>query len=213
VNEFLDRCRDAVLEGDSETASALAREALENRHEILAVIENGFSRGVREAGALWEKGEYFLPELAFSAEAMKAAMAVLQPELLRQGGTRTKGRVLIGTVQGDIHDIGKSLVATMLLANNYEVIDLGADVPHSRFVEEVAAHGPRVLGMSALLTTTMSGQREVIRLLEERGLREGVKILVGGAPASAEWSREIGADGYGENAVAAVEAADALLEK
>jgi len=213
VKEFLAECECSVLEGDSESASQLAGKALEKKYEILKVIEEGFSVGVRRAGVLWERGEYFLPELAFSAEAMKAAMTILQPELLKEGGVRTKGCVLMGTVQGDIHDIGKSLVTTMLLANNYEVVDLGANVPHSTFVDEVAARKPQFIGMSALLTTTMSGQREVVKLLEENGLREGVKILVGGAPTSEEWSKEINADGYGENAVAAVQLADSLLEK
>jgi corrinoid protein of di/trimethylamine methyltransferase len=213
VKEFLSQCERAVLEGDSERTSHLASETLKNKYDLLAVIEGGFSVGVRAAGALWEKGEYFLPELAFSAEAMKAAMAILQPELLKEGGARTKGRVLIGTVQGDIHDIGKSLVATMLLANNYEVIDLGANVPHGAFADEVAAQKPQFLALSALLTTTMLGQREVVKLLEENGLREDVKIIVGGAPTSAKWSEEIGADGHGESAVAAVQLADSLLDK
>jgi trimethylamine corrinoid protein len=213
VKEFLSQCERAVLEGDKKRASRLANETLEHKYDVLAVIEKGFSVGVRIAGERWEKGEYFLPDLAFSAEAMKAAMAILQPKLIEQGGAQPKARVLMGTVQGDIHDIGKSLVITMLLANNYEVIDLGANVPHSVFVEEVAKHRPQLLGMSALLTTTMTGQREVIKLLEENGLREGVKVLVGGAPTSKDWNREIGADGYGENAVAAVHLADALLGK
>lgn len=213
MKEFLSQCEKAVLDGDREAASRLAGEALANGYDILGVIEDGFSVGVRAAGTLWEKGEYFLPELAFSAEAMKAAMAVLQPVLLEAEGAGNKARVLIGTVQGDIHDIGKSLVTTMLLANNYEVIDLGANVPHEKFIEEVAARKPDFLGMSALLTTTMSGQAAVISLLAERGLREGVKVLIGGAPTSEEWCKEIGADGYAGSAVAAVRLVDALLEK
>lgn len=212
MKDFLAQCERAVLEGDKELAARLARETLGKGFDILAVIDQGFSVGVRAAGALWEKGEYFLPELAFSAEAMKAAMAILQPALLRRGGARSKGRVLIGTVQGDIHDIGKALVATMLLANNYEVIDLGNNVSHERFVQEVAAQKPQFLGMSALLTTTMSGQAEVIRLLREKGLRDGVKVVVGGAPTNQQWSDEIGADGHGESAVAAVKLIDALRE-
>lgn len=213
VKAFLARCEKAVLEGDSENAAQLARDTLEGGYDILQVIEGGFSVGVRAAGELWEKGEYFLPELAFSAEAMKAAMSILQPELLKTGSGQTRGRVLIGTVQGDIHDIGKSLVTTMLLANNYEVIDLGANVPHDKFVEEVAAHKPDFLGMSALLTTTMAGQAEVIRRLEAQGLRGGLKVLVGGAPTGKEWSDEIGADGHGESAVAAVHLAERLSEE
>ncbi len=212
MKEFFSQCEKAVLEGDKERSVRLAGEALEKGHDILGVIEKGFSVGVRGAGALWEQGEYFLPDLAFAAEAMKAAMAILQPELAKKGGGRTRGRVVLGTVQGDIHDIGRSLVTTMLLANNYEVVDLGADVPDERFVSEVAAHRPHVLGMSAMLTTTMSGQARVIALLEENGLRDDVKVIVGGAPTSESWAEEIGADGHGESAVAAVRLAGALLE-
>ena len=211
MQAFLAQCEQAVLEGDKSRAAELAAECLADGHDVLTVIERGFSVGVRAAGAKWEAGEYFLPELAFAAEAMKAAMIILQPELLKDGAVDKRARVVIGTVQGDIHDIGKSLVTTMLLANNYEVIDLGADVPHERFVEEVEKQRPAFVGMSALLTTTMAGQSEVIRQLEAKGLRAGVKVLVGGAPTTAAWSNEIGADGHGENAVAAVQTADALL--
>jgi trimethylamine corrinoid protein len=213
VKEFLAKCEAAVLEGDARGAAQLARDTLANGYDILTVIEAGFSVGVRGAGARWEKGEYFLPELAFSAEAMKTAMSILQPVLLASGSGQTRGRVLIGTVQGDIHDIGKSLVTTLLLASNYEVIDLGANVPHERFVEAVAEHKPDFLGMSALLTTTMTGQAEVIKRLEAEGLRGGLKVLVGGAPTDGKWSEEIGADGHGESAVAAVQLADRLAEK
>jgi corrinoid protein of di/trimethylamine methyltransferase len=210
MKEFLARCAQAVLVGDRARSADLATETLAAGHDILAVVEDGFSAGVRAAGAKWNQGEYFLPELAFAGEAMKAAMAILQPELRKGGGGQSKGRVLMGTVQGDSHDIGKSLVSTLLLANNYEVIDLGADVPHRRFVEEVEKQRPDFVGMSALLTTTMAGQGEVVRLPEQRGLRDSVKVLVGGAPTSAQWAREIGADGHGGNAVAAVQALDAL---
>jgi corrinoid protein of di/trimethylamine methyltransferase len=209
--EFLSMCEGAVLAGDKDEAARLASECLARGHDILAAIEGGFAVGVRAAGERWERGEYFLPELAFAAEAMKAAMAVLQPELLAVGAGRRRGRIVIGTVQGDIHDIGKSLVATMLLAHNYEVIDLGADVTHERFADAVAEHGPDCACMSALLTTTMAGQRHVIERLGERGLRDAVKVVVGGAPTTAEWARDIGADGHGDNAVAAVHTIDALV--
>lgn len=212
MQDFLIQCSKSVLEGDRELSSDLARKALEQGYPPLKVIDEGFAVGVREAGRLWEQGVYFLPELAFAAEAMKSAMVVLQPVLMEGTGAQGKGKVLIGTVQGDIHDIGKSLVATMLLANNYEVVDLGSDVPHEKFVAEVEAHKPDFVGMSALLTTTMAGQGEVIKLLIEKGLRDKVRILVGGAPTTPEWAREIGADGHGENAVAAVALADALSE-
>jgi methanogenic corrinoid protein MtbC1 len=143
---------------------------------------------------------------------MKAAMEVLQPALLEKAGQgRSKGDVVIGTVQGDIHDIGKTLVATMLSANGYRVVDLGADVPYTRLLEEVSQRAPRFLCMSALLTTTMAGQGRVIELLEEMALREHIKVVVGGAPTSASWAQEIGADGYAENAVEAVHVLDSFL--
>lgn len=210
--DFLARCVNAVLEGDREAASRLAREALDRRLDIVDVVEKGFAVGIREAGRRWEAGEYFLPELAFSAEAMKAALELLRPSLLESSSPGTsKGTVIIGTIQGDIHDIGKTLVGTMLAANGYRVVDLGADVSHERFVDEARNQGANLVCMSALLTTTMVGQKEVIRLLREAGMRERVRVLVGGAPTSEEWAGEIGADGYAENAVEAVHVADELL--
>ncbi len=212
MNDFLGECARAVLDGDRETARRHAESVLERGLDILDAIDGGFASGIRVAGERFEAGEYFLPELAFSAEAMKAAMSVLQPALLASGASSSRGTVVIGTVQGDIHDIGKSLVATMFLASNYHVIDLGADVAHTRFVDEIRDRSPRLLCLSALLTTTMTGQADVIRLLVESNLRERVRVLVGGAPTSDAWSQKIGADGHAHNAVAAVRMADALLE-
>ena len=210
--DFFKQCEDAILNGDRDRAVRLATDALENRYPVLDIIENGFSPGIRRAGELWEMGEYFLPELAFSAESMKAAMDVLQPALLDDEAEKhSKGVVIIGTVQGDIHDIGKTLVATLLAANGYRVVDLGADVAYDRFVEEARTHHPALVCMSALLTTTMVGQKTVIDKLTDEGLRDKVKILVGGAPASAAWAGSIGADAYAENAVEAVKKAKALL--
>jgi corrinoid protein of di/trimethylamine methyltransferase len=212
MEHFLGQCEEAVLKGEKALAADLASAALENGYDVLSVIENGFSRGIRRAGELWEKGEYFLPELAFSAEAMKAAMGVLQPALLEQEGqNRSRGTVVIGTIQGDIHDIGKTLVATMLAANGYSVVDLGADVAYSKFIEEVEKQNAQLLCMSALLTTTMPGQGRVVKQLVERGLRTRVRVMVGGAPTNEAWAREIGADGFAENAVEAVHVANSLL--
>jgi corrinoid protein of di/trimethylamine methyltransferase len=216
MNDFLKRCAAAVLDGDKAAAADLAREAREARDDgvdLLRAIEEGFAAGVREAGGRFEAGEYFLPELAFSAEAMKAAMGVLEPALRERGEHHSRGTVLIGTVRGDIHDIGKSLVATMLLANNFHVVDLGCDVAGERFVDETRRLSPDLVCLSALLTTTMSAQADVVAMLEESGLRDRVKVLVGGAPTSAEWARQIGADAHAPNAVAAVETAGALVEK
>ncbi|UCH83863.1 MAG: corrinoid protein [Candidatus Latescibacterota bacterium] len=212
MREFLAECKNAVLDGDRERAVGLAVRAIDDGIEVLDVIEQGFAVGIREAGDRWEKGEYFLPELAFSAESMKAAMETLRPALIESGGKgRSKGTVVIGTVQGDIHDIGKMLVATMLAANGYEIVDLGADVAHDRFVSEVKNQQPDLLCMSALLTTTMMGQKTIIDMLSEAGIRNSVKVLIGGAPATETWASDIGADGYADNAVAAVHKADEIL--
>jgi corrinoid protein of di/trimethylamine methyltransferase len=211
MEEYLKQCRDSVLEGDRARAVALAEAAIREGYALLEVIDRGFSEGIRRAGELWEEGEYFLPELAFSAEAMKAAMQILQPALLESRNEATsRGTVIIGTVQGDIHDIGKTLVATMLSSSGYRVHDLGADVAHTSFVEEAARQAPCFLCMSALLTTTMVGQRRVIELLGDHGLRDRVRVIVGGAPTNAEWAKEIGADGFAHNAIDAVRVLDSL---
>ncbi len=214
MNELLTQCSDAVLKGNRDAAVELATRVASGEHDVVDAIENGFSAGIREAGSLWEKGEYFLPELAFSAEVMKQAMEILRPALIQFGGEGPKGRtVVIGTVQGDIHDIGKSLVSTLMSANGFDVVDLGADVPHARFVEETKHRNANLVCMSALLTTTMTGQGRVVSMLQESGLRERVKIMVGGAPTSDSWAGNIGADAYASDAVAAVRVAKELLSK
>jgi len=214
MDDILKRCEQSVLEGDRETAIELAREGLRRGLDVVDLIENGFSRGIRRAGELWESGEYFLPELAFSAETMKSALEILRPSLVtRQSKETSKGVVVIGTIQGDIHDIGKTLVATMLGASGYRVVDLGSDVSYDRFVSEAKSHEADLVCMSALLTTTMIGHKEVIQRLRDSGLRTRVKVLVGGAPTSGAWAVEIGADGYADNAVEAVHVADALLSR
>ncbi len=211
MEEYLKECEASVLEGDKARAATLAAAAVKEGYALLEVIDRGFSEGIRKAGDLWESGDYFLPELAFSAEAMKAAMEVLQPALLESHNEATsRGTVIIGTVQGDIHDIGKTLVATMLSSNGYRVHDLGADVAHTSFIEEAERHAPCFLCMSALLTTTMVGQRQVIELLGEHGLRDNIKVIVGGAPTNADWAKEIGADGFAHNAIEAVRVIDSL---
>jgi trimethylamine corrinoid protein len=207
-DELLRSMNDAIVAGDKAAAAALGADAVRSGADLLEVIEKGYVPGLQRVGELWEQGEYFLPELISSAEAMKAAMAVLKPELDRknieaQGG----GKVVIGTVEGDIHDIGKNLVASMLQAGGFEVHDLGADVKLERFIEKAEAVGAGIICLSALLTTTMTNQKRLIGLLREKGLRDKYKVLVGGAPASRKWADEIGADGYAENAVAAVKLA------
>ncbi len=210
-NELFPKMNEAIVAGDRAAARSLAEEAARSGLDLLEVIDQGYLPGIQRVGELWEQGEYFLPELISSAEAMKAAMSVIDPELHRMHvGSRMGGKVVIGTVEGDIHDIGKNLVASMLQAGGFEVIDLGADVKLERFIETAEAAGAGMICLSALLTTTMMNQRRLIGLLRDRGLRDKYKVLVGGAPASRKWAEEIGADGYAENAVAAVKLAKSM---
>jgi len=205
MQEHLEQCRKSILDGDAQRAAELARVSLEKGLPVLDVIQKGYVEGIREVGRLWEEGELFLPELVIGAEAMKTAMEILRAAIEKEGGSGEKqGRVVIGTIEGDIHDIGKTLVATMLSANGFEITDLGADVPVSRFVDEAEAVGADWIAVSALLTTTMPGQKKVIEELEARSIRSKVRVMVGGAPCSREWAEQIGADGYAGDAVAAV---------
>jgi len=212
MEDFLKECAQAIIDGDADQAETLAGQALEEKHPVLDVIEKGFVAGIREVGRLWEEGTMFLPELVMGAEAMKKAMAVLRPTLESGGRAGSSlGHVVIGTIEGDIHDIGKTLVATMLSANGFEITDLGADVPAGRFVDEAVEKGAGCIAISALLTTTMHGQRKVIEELESRKVRGKVRVLVGGAPCNDDWANEIGADGYAGDAVAAVQLAKRLI--
>jgi corrinoid protein of di/trimethylamine methyltransferase len=203
----------AVIAGLPDKARELANEALRAGIEPLAAIEQGFRPGMDVVGEGFAKGELFIPDLMMSGEAMKAAIATLEPELMKRKQQRqVLGRVVIGTVQGDIHEIGKTLVATMLTANGFEVHDLGVDVPAQQFVDAVRKVNANVVGLSALLTTTILNQEAVILDLEEAGLRNRVKVIIGGVPASPEWAKEIGADGYAENATEAVEVVKRLVQ-
>lgn len=199
----------AVLSGDEDGAARLATRALDSGHSALETIERALIPGIREAGDLWEEGEYFLPELVTAAQAMKAAMAVLQPVLGAEAKSLSLGRVVIATVEGDIHDIGKSLVATMLSANGFEVIDEGAGVPVSRLIERAREVDADLVCASALLTTTMPRQRELVNAVRSAGLR--AKVMVGGAPVTRGWAEQIGADGHADNALSAVNVARTLV--
>jgi len=199
----------AVLQGDEGRAAALAAEALASGIAALEAVEQGLVPGIRRAGALWEEGEYFLPELVTAAQAMKAAMAVLQPELTRTGAGHEIGRVVIGTVAGDIHDIGKTLVATMLSANGFAVADEGSGVSVARFVERARELDADLVCASALLTTTMGQQKLLVEAVRAAGLR--ARVMVGGAPVTQGWAEKIGADGHADNAIGAVLVARRLV--
>jgi len=202
-----------VLYFDPEEARTLTQKALDMGVDPVVALEEGLAKPLREVGDRFGTGEAFITELIAAAQAMEAGAEVLNREIVRRGATRKKvGRFLIGTVEGDIHSIGKNIVATMLNTAGFEVIDLGADVPTQTFVDNVKKHRPDILGLSALMTTTMTNQKKVIEALKEAGLREGLKIIVGGAPVTEDWVKEIGADACGLDALNAVEASLRLME-
>ena len=199
----MEKLRDAILTGDAKAAHALTQEALAEGIEPMALINESMIPAMDEVGRLFEAEEYFVPELLLSARAMKAAMELLRP-LLAATGARPAGKVVIGTVRGDLHDIGKNLVAVLLEGGGFEVIDLGADVPPQKFIEAIQQSDANIVGLSALLTVTMPMMKTIIDALAEAGLRDKVKVMVGGAPVTQQFADRIGADGYGESAIAAV---------
>ncbi|RME96480.1 MAG: cobalamin-binding protein [Verrucomicrobia bacterium] len=194
---------EAVINGDDKTARAITEKALAEGADPLALVNEYMVPAMDEVGRRFECNEYFVPELLLSARAMKAALELLRP-LLVKSGQQSAGRVVIGTVKGDLHDIGKNLVAAMLEGGGFEVIDLGVNVPPEKFVEAVREKDAQIVAMSALLTTTMPSMKTTIDALKEAGLRDKVKVIVGGAPLTEKFAQEIGADGYSETAPGAV---------
>jgi len=201
----------AVLKGNAAGAEAGVRAALQNGVRAEAILKDGLIAAMEEVGRRFEAGEYFVPEMLIAARAMKAGIAVLKPALV-ETGVKPLGKVMLGTVGGDLHDIGKNLVGLMMEGAGFEVIDVGADVAPHAFVEAVRKERPQVLGMSALLTTTMPNAEATIQALKEAGLRDAVKILVGGAPITQGYADEIGADGYAPDAPSAAQKAKSLLD-
>ncbi|MEM1509757.1 MAG: corrinoid protein [Thermofilaceae archaeon] len=201
------------LEFDFDSVKKLVREALDNGASPNDVIERSLRPAMEEAGGRFEKGEFFLAELVVAGDLFKEVMdEILIPEIQRRGGsTSALGTVVIGTVRGDLHDIGKSIVATMLRAAGFNVIDLGVDVPPEKFVEAAVQNKANIIGMSALLTTTMLEMKNVIEALKQAGIRDKVKVVVGGAAVTEEYAKSIGADAYGEDAVKAVKICKELL--
>ena len=204
--------RDKILAGDREGVEALTRQALAAGALPATIINDYLMPAMEEVGRLYEEGELFIPEMLMSAHAMQASMAILKP-LIVGDEVKTAGRAVIGTVQGDLHDIGKSLVAMMLESAGFEVYDLGTDVAPARFIEAVRQRRPALVGMSAMLTTTMPHMKLTIDALEEAGLRGQLIIMVGGAPLTPEYAQSIGADGYAEDASSAVQLAKTLLAR
>jgi 5-methyltetrahydrofolate--homocysteine methyltransferase len=194
---------ESVIDGDNEGAVKLVQEALDQGLDPDAILKSGLIAPMDEVGKRYEEGDFYVPEMLISARAMKAGLSVLKPHLIEQGIEST-GKVVIGTVQGDLHDIGKNLVAMMLEGAGFEIIDLGTDAKPTDFVDAVKEHGPQVVGLSALLTTTMQSMKSTIEALEEAGIRKDVFVMIGGAPVTTAFAEEIGADAYGPDASQAV---------
>ncbi len=212
IEQIFKAMAQSIIDGESEDAEDLAKQAIELGIDPLDAINKGFVVGVDHVGELFSTGEAFLPELVMAGEAMKTAVSVLEPEMSKQGTERKLlGTVVLGTIEGDIHDIGKTLVGTMLSAAGFKVFDLGVNVPVMSMVETARNENADIIGVSALLTTTMTKQRDVVEALDDMGMRPTVKIMVGGAPVTRNWADEIGADAFSEDAVGAVAVAKQLM--
>jgi corrinoid protein of di/trimethylamine methyltransferase len=202
----------SIIDGDSDVAVELAMQAVAAGLDPLDAITKGYVMGVNQVGEAFSCGDAFLPELVMAGEAMKAAVTALEPEMAKRGSERVMlGKVVLATVEGDIHEIGKSLVGTMLSASGFQVYDLGVDAAVQKIIGKAIEVNADIIAMSALLTTTMVKQREVIEELEKENIRGKFKIMVGGAPVTRDWVQKIGADGYSEDAIGAVNVAKALM--
>jgi len=201
VSEIFERLRKAILEGDEEGALRLSNEAIESGLDPLVVVETSVLEAVNIVGERFEKGDAFLTELVMSGNAAQASVNILKGEIRKSvKQIKSLGRVVIGTVQGDIHDIGKTIVTSLLIANGFEVYDLGIDVPPEAFVEKVREVNADVVGLSALVSTTLKSQRDTIDAIDKAGLRDKVKVIIGGAPVTEEWAKSIGADAWATDA-------------
>ena len=206
---LIEEIRQAVIEGQAKVVVPKVEQALSDGVPADQILQKGLIDAMAEVGRLFEEGEYFVPEMLIAARAMSAALEVLKPHLV-ETGVEPLGRVVIGTVKGDLHDIGKSLVAMMLEGAGFEIVNLGVDVAPEKFVEE-AKKGAQIVAMSALLTTTMPNMKNTIQALKESGVRDQVKVMIGGAPVTQAYADEIGADGYSPDASSAVRKAKELL--
>ena len=202
----------SVQEGDSQATRRLVESALGRGIDPLAIFEQGLGNGIRVVGDGFGRGDVFLTQLVMAADAMKAGLEILQPELKKKGQNPTAmGKIVLGTVKGDIHDLGKTIVATMLQINGFEVVDLGVDVAPMKFVEKAMEINANIIGLSALMTTTLPFQRDVTKSLSDMGLRHKFKVVIGGAPVTDKWAREMGADAYATDAIIGVERAKQLV--
>jgi corrinoid protein of di/trimethylamine methyltransferase len=210
--ELFQQMAQSIIDGDSDVAVELAQQAVAAGVDPLECITQGYVMGVNQVGEAFSCGDAFLPELVMAGEAMKAAVTTLEPEMTKRGSERIMlGKVVLATVEGDIHEIGKSLVGTMLSASGFQVFDLGVDVAVDKIIGKAIEVNADIIAMSALLTTTMVKQREVIEVLEKEQIRSKFKIMVGGAPVTRDWVHKIGADGYSEDAIGAVNVAKSFM--
>ena len=207
---IMDAYKQAVIDGDAKKVVALAEESITAGISPLDSIEGGLTPGITEVGDAFGRGEMFLPEMVASAEVMEAAMDILEPHFTGDEAKK-KGRVLVGTVNGDIHDIGKNIVIALLKVNGWEVVDLGRDVPSADFVDKAIDLEADVVGISGLLTTSLPMMRDIIQMMVEDEVRDQIKVIIGGGPTSQEYADEIGADGYGDTAYNAIQLCDKIM--
>lgn len=211
MSNILEEIKRCVVEGNEEDALALVAEAIRQGNSAQSILQEALTNAMIELGELWNREEVYIPEVMCGAEIFQKAANYLEPYLTAQGGIESIGTVVIGTVKGDLHNLGKNLVAIMLRTAGFNVIDLGVDVSVERFIEEAQKNDAQIIGLSALLTTTMMEQKRVIERLSELGLRSKFKVIVGGAPVTEKWAKDINADGYARNAGEAVELSKKLL--
>ncbi|MFX1374444.1 MAG: B12-binding domain-containing protein [Promethearchaeota archaeon] len=202
---------DAIVHLDEEKAINLANTAINKNMNLMDIIEKGYSKGIRKVGKLWEEGEFFLPELMKGAQIMQNCLDLLIPHLQKGSMGISRGIVVIATIEGDIHSIGKNIVGTMLRAYGFEVYDLGTDVPAEEIVNVAIEKNANIIGVSALLTTTMFGQKKIVEILKKRNLLDRFKVILGGAPVTSSWVSECKADGFAENAIDAVKLVEYLI--
>lgn len=213
MSAIFDEIKDAVIDGDEDLAIELAEKVIEENLNLVEAIEKGYIKGIEEVGASWKLGEAFLPDVMMAADAMKSGMGILEAELAARGGEEheDKGKIILGTVEGDIHDIGKNIVGALLTAAGFKVYDIGIDQKPQDFVAKADEVGATILAASSLLTTTMRSQGGLIEYLKENGLRDKYKVIIGGGPTSQKWADEIHADGWAETADEAVDLCKQLL--
>jgi corrinoid protein of di/trimethylamine methyltransferase len=210
-NEILEKLSQAVLLGDMDGVPGMCQEAVNAGYEPMVIINDGMAPGAREAGVKFSNGEYFLPQLVLAGEAMKGGLEILLPLITAEARAQAKGVVVIGSVEGDVHDIGKNIVSALLIANGFQVTDLGIDVPTSVFVERAKSENADIVAMGSYMSTTLPQMRGVVDALKEAGFRDRLKVMVGGAAVTEAFAEEIGADGFGEDAAEAVEKAIELV--